>query len=70
MGKSIADRNKKVWRYYVNGKRVRPCFAFQALYANQRYMELLRYYPNDEMVPLWNERLRNKKIDIRQEDTY
>ena len=68
MGKSIADRNKKVWRYYVNGKRVRPCFAYQALHANRRYIELMHDYPNDEMVPFWNSRI--KDVVIRKEDRY
>ena len=68
MGKSIANRNKKVWRHYVNGRLVRPYFAFSALCANQRYMELIRLYPDDEMVELWQSRIKN--VVIRQEYMY
>ena len=53
---------------YVNGRLVRPYFAFSALCANQRYMELIRLYPDDEMVEFWQSRI--KKVEIRQEYMY
>ena len=58
-------KNKKVWKYYVDGKEVSETRALKVAKMNQRYLDLITENPYDEFVPLWQSRIR--LVDKRKE---
>ena len=61
-------RNKKVWKYFVNGKEVTEKYALMVANMNQHYLDLITENPFDEDVPLWQSRIR--LVDKRKEYQY
>lgn len=60
--------NKKVWKFYLDGKEVKRWRAINAVNTNEHFYDLIKEYPDDELVPLWKSRIRN--VDIRKEYQY
>lgn len=61
--------NKKVWKYYVNGKEVSQEKATQVMLKNQKFLDLISEYPNDdECVEFWLSRI--KDVTIKKDFKY
>lgn len=62
-------RNKKVWKYYVNGKEVSQEQATQVMLKNQKFLDLLFEYPDDdECVDFWRSCI--KDVTIKKDFKY
>lgn len=60
--------NKKVWKYYVNGKEVSQEKATQVMLKNQKFLDLLFEYPDDECVDFWRSCI--KDVTIKKDFKY
>ena len=61
--------NKKVWKYYVDGKEVSQEKATKVMLRNQKYLDLLLEYPDDEeCVDAWRSLL--KDVTIKKDYEY
>ena len=61
--------NKKVWKYYINGKETTAEKAYKALHTNSTYISLIKKYPEDEeCVKFWESCI--KDVVIRKEDEW
>lgn len=61
--------NKKVWKYYINGKETTAEKAYKALHTNSNYIDLIKKNSEDEeCVKFWESCIKN--VVIKKENKY